>query len=71
LTDCSGFHFNVWLYNEMKNRHLDSFDMEALTGISKSSIEAYLKGRQYPTLRSFEMILDALGKHFEIVENKK
>ena len=69
MTNCSGFHFNVWLYNEMKNRHLDSFDMEALTGISKSSIEAYLKCRQYPTLRSFELILNAFGKHFEIVEN--
>ena len=55
----------------MKARHMDSFDMEVLTGISKSSIEAYLKCRQYPTLRSFEMILDAFGKHFEIVENTK
>lgn len=69
MTSCSSFHFNVWLYNEMKNNNLDSFDMEVLTGISKSSIEAYLKCRQYPTLHSFEMILDALGKHFEIVEN--
>ena len=62
------FRFNVWLYNEMKKRQLDSFDLEALSGVSKSSIEAYLKCRQYPTLRSFEMILDALGKKFIITE---
>ena len=70
MTD-NNFHFNVWLYNEMKNKHLDSFDMEVLSGVSKSSIEAYLKCRQYPTLRSFELILDALGKHYDIVENSK
>ena len=70
MSDGKSFRFNVWLYNEMKNKHLDSFDMEVLSGVSKSSIEAYLKDRQYPTLRSFELILDALGKKFIITEKE-
>ena len=71
MTSSINFHFNVWLYNEMKKHHMDSFDLEVLSGVSRSSIEAYLKCRQYPTLRSFELILNALGKHFEIVENRE
>lgn len=63
------FRFDLWLYNELKKRHWDSFDLEVASGISKSSIEAYMKNRQHPTLYSFAKILEAFDKHIEIVDN--
>lgn len=63
------FRFDLWLYNEMKKRQWDSIDVEIASGISKSSIDAYTKGKQYPTLYSFAKIIEAFNKHIEIVDN--
>lgn len=63
------FRFDLWLYNEMKKRNWNYFDMEYYSGISRSSIEGYVNKRQNPTLYSFQRILAAFGKHIEIVNN--
>lgn len=63
------FRFDLWLYNEMKKRNWDSLDLEVESGISRASINLYIKGRQYPTFYSFAKIIAALGKHIEIVDN--
>ena len=65
----STFKFNVWLYNAMKEKHWDEYDLELESGVGKTSIECYLKSREYPTMKSFEKILKAFNKHAEIIDN--
>ena len=38
------FRFDLWLYNEMKKRNWDSLDLEVESGISRASINLYIKG---------------------------
>ena len=63
------FRFDLWLYNEMKIRGWDTIDMELETGLNSTTIASYLKGKFMPTLESFAKILNAFGKHIEIVDN--
>lgn len=63
------FRFGTWLYNEMQKRNWDILDVAAYSDLSPNTISAYLKGTYEPTLKSFALLLKALGKHIEIVDN--
>jgi len=63
------FNFADWLATELKKKGWDPIDLDIASGISRSSIELYMRNKQYPTLYSFERILEAFDKHIEIVDN--
>jgi DNA-binding XRE family transcriptional regulator len=69
MNEGNWFRFDLWLYNEMQKRGWDIFDMSVYADISPQTISAYLKGKFEPTLKSFGKILNAFGKHVEIVDN--
>lgn len=45
--------------------------LEELTGIKNANLSFYETGQRVPTYENLVKILNALGKHFEIVDNKK
>lgn len=69
MNNGNNFRFDLWLYNEMKKRGWNLFDLEYYSGVSRSSIEGYINKRRNPTLSSFARILAAFGKHIEIVDD--
>lgn len=69
MNEGNKFQFDLWLYNEMQKRKLNTMDMERLTGIAHSTISNYLHNKWEPSLYLFGVILAAFGKHIEIVDD--
>lgn len=63
------FRFDLWLYNELVKRQWTGADLARKTGLSKVTVGQYLGNDRLPTLRSFQLILDAFGKHLVIEDN--
>ena len=61
--------FSTWLMNEMRNRKLTINQLAKMTGLNHVTIGYYVTASRSPTFASLEMILKALGKHIEIVDN--
>jgi len=62
------FDFSSWLNNQLQVSGMDVLDLEVASGLSRPTISGYLKGTLYPSMYSFNQILDAFGKKFSIVD---
>ena len=69
VNEGESFRFDLWLYNEMCKREWNVLDLAIESGVSEKSIYEYARGTRLPTLRNFHLLLQALGKHIEIVDN--
>ena len=69
MNDDKGFRFDLWLYNEMKKRGMNTMDMERLTGVAHSTTSNYLHNKWSPSFAVLSQILPAFGKHIEIVDD--
>ena len=65
------FDFAEWLGNEMEQTGMTIQELADKSGLVKQTIFYYLMGDRSPSLISFILILNAFGKRFEIVDNKK
>lgn len=61
------FDFTDWLKNELEHRDISQYSLSKRTGISPQTISGYVKGTRSPSLYSFLVVLEALGKKIEIV----
>lgn len=62
------FDFSSWLNNQMTASGMDVLDVEIASSLSRPTIRGYMNGTLYPTMYSFNQILDAFGKKFSIVD---
>ena len=69
MNEGNSFRFDLWLYNEMVKRGWNGADLARKTGLTKVTIGQYLGNDRLPTLKSFQLILDAFGKHLVIEDN--
>ena len=63
------FDFAEWLKGQMRKRGWDALDLEVESGLSKVTIQYYLRGIRKPTLASFEVLLETFGQHLKIEDN--
>lgn len=54
-----------------KRKGLSQTELEALTGITKTSISNWESGRFEPSVGKFEILLNAMGYELKVVEKKK
>ena len=66
VTFSNGFH--KWLEDEMREKNMDVRKMSNESGLSVVAIRYFLRGDRFPTLQSFLLILEALGKELTIVD---
>lgn len=69
MNEGNEFRLDLWIYNEMQKRGLSISDLSEKSGLSYSSIQQYINQKKMPTLRSFALILKALGKHIIIEDD--
>ena len=69
MNEGDSFRFDLWLYNEMQKREWNLMDLSRASGLHHATLGYYITGTRLPTLASFALILKALGKHIEIVDN--
>lgn len=63
------YWFGEWLLDEMEKRGLTKRQLAKMTGMSTVGIGYYIDFKRHPRADSMRIILDALGKHIEIVDN--
>ena len=62
------FDFSGWLKTQLQASGMDVLDLEVASGLSRPTIRGYIKGTLYPSMYSFNQILDAFGKKFSIID---
>lgn len=65
------YHFNEWLREELKKRNITQKDFAEKAGITTATVSTYVNSRKMPTIRTLELILDALDMHMEFIENRR
>ena len=66
----SGFHFDRWLKKELFEHNMTQKALEEKSGVSSSRLSHYMSRGELPTLRTLNLILDALDMHMEFVQNE-
>ena len=61
--------FKDWLNAEMEKRNMTCYQLAKMTGLSNVTVIYYTRGIRNPSLGAVNVLLNALGKHFEIVDN--
>ena len=59
--------FAVWLHDEMVKRKWSKDELAERSGLTPQIIRYYLHGERLPTLRTFSLILKALGMRMSFV----
>ena len=63
------YAFGEWLLDEMEKRNITKTELARMTGLSTATITYYTSFQRFPTLKILLLILGALGKRIEIVNN--
>ena len=65
----SGFRFDRWLKKELYNRDMMQKELSEKSGVACATLSHYANGKEMPTVRTLELILDAFDMHMEFVQN--
>lgn len=63
------YWFGEWLLNEMEKQKLTRNKLAVRSGINHVTIGYYLTFKRMPNLLTMQILLKALGKKIEIVDN--
>ena len=61
--------FREWLVNQMDAKGMSIQELAKETGLSRQAITYYVNGYRTPTLDSFGLILGAMKKRIQIIDN--
>lgn len=62
------FRFDKWLREQLDEREWTSAELAEKVGVTRACISFYLLGERYPSLSTFLLILDALGKKLTLID---
>ena len=62
-------HFGAWLKDELDKRDMTCYQLAKISGITQVTLLKYIRCERNPSLLAMNVLLDALGKHLEIVDN--
>ena len=62
-------NFSRWLQIQKDKTGMTASDIARASGLTNASINGFLRGKQFPTLASMEMLAQAFGMRIEIRKN--
>ena len=65
----SEFRFDRWLRNELYMRDMTQKELAEKADITTATVSYLLHNQKMPTIRTLELILNALDMHMEFVHN--
>lgn len=70
MTVNNEFRFDRWLKKELYERDMMQKELSEISGVACATLSHYVNGKEMPTIRTLELILDAFDMHMEFVPNK-
>ena len=64
------FRFDRWLKKKLYEKDMSVSDLSRKSGIPNSTLFYLINGSSKPTFSTFEVILDALDVHIELIDNE-
>lgn len=61
--------FGAWLKDELDKRNMTCYQLSKLSGLTQVTLLRYIRCNRNPSLYTMNVLLNALGKHLEIVDN--
>ena len=65
------FHFDTWLKDEMKKRGITQKQLAEKSYVTCATISYYMNNQKMPTVRTLDLLLNALDMHMEFLPNER
>ena len=70
MTVNNDFHFDTWLRDEMQKRGITQKELAEKSFVTCATISYYMNNQKMPTVRTLDLLLNALDMHMEFIPNK-